>query len=200
MKMLHFIDELQFNLKYLLYFIILSNFILIVILKLSIKVKEKINNFLSKQSLTALTKKQINLDESAFKKDNNSKEKHQVLLITAHPDDETMFFFPTIKALNQNDCQIHLLCLSDGGCIEGLGKIREIELEKVCVKLNIKLKIVKNILLKDGMKNLWSEEVIKDEIERYLKEANSKITSILTFDEYGITDHLNHKACYFGLM
>lgn len=38
----------------------------------------------------------------------------RVLLITAHPDDECMFFGPTIMKLQQEGSQIFLLCLSTG--------------------------------------------------------------------------------------
>ena len=38
-----------------------------------------------------------------------------VLVVTAHPDDECMFFAPTILMLQQLiDAEIHLLCLSSG--------------------------------------------------------------------------------------
>ena len=37
-----------------------------------------------------------------------------VLLITAHPDDECMFFAPTILSLQQQEVQVYLLCLSEG--------------------------------------------------------------------------------------
>lgn len=39
----------------------------------------------------------------------------RVLVVTAHPDDESMFFGPTILSLTQRtDCQVYLLCLSNG--------------------------------------------------------------------------------------
>lgn len=39
----------------------------------------------------------------------------RVLIVTAHPDDECMFFGPTIVSLSQrNDCHVYLLCLSNG--------------------------------------------------------------------------------------
>lgn len=39
----------------------------------------------------------------------------RVLLVTAHPDDESMFFGPTILSLiRRKDCKIYLLCLSNG--------------------------------------------------------------------------------------
>lgn len=39
----------------------------------------------------------------------------RVLIVTAHPDDEAMFFGPTILSLaNRPNCTIYLLCLSNG--------------------------------------------------------------------------------------
>lgn len=38
----------------------------------------------------------------------------QALLVTAHPDDECMFFAPTILNLVESKVDLHLLCLSTG--------------------------------------------------------------------------------------
>lgn len=39
----------------------------------------------------------------------------RVLIVTAHPDDESMFFGPTILSLaKRSNCTIYLLCLSNG--------------------------------------------------------------------------------------
>lgn len=39
----------------------------------------------------------------------------RVLIVIAHPDDESMFFGPTILSLTKRtDCQVYLLCLSNG--------------------------------------------------------------------------------------
>lgn len=40
----------------------------------------------------------------------------RVLIVTAHPDDECMFFGPTILTLTQRQkpCTVYLLCLSNG--------------------------------------------------------------------------------------
>lgn len=41
----------------------------------------------------------------------------RVLIVTAHPDDESMFFGPTILSLTKRtDCTVYLLCLSNGLC------------------------------------------------------------------------------------
>lgn len=38
----------------------------------------------------------------------------RALLVTAHPDDECMFFAPTIIRLVELNASVHLLCLSEG--------------------------------------------------------------------------------------
>jgi N-acetylglucosaminylphosphatidylinositol deacetylase len=53
----------------------------------------------------------------------------RVLLVTAHPDDECMFFAPTILTLVARKVEVHSLCLSVGDQ-DGLGDIRRSELEK----------------------------------------------------------------------
>ena len=47
-----------------------------------------------------------------------------VLLIIAHPDDEIMFWTPTIKTLISFNISMKILCLSNGN-YDGLGELRE---------------------------------------------------------------------------
>lgn len=49
------------------------------------------------------------------------------LILTAHPDDESMFLAPTIRALLKGGWDVRGLCLSNGNA-EGLGRRREGEL------------------------------------------------------------------------
>ena len=49
----------------------------------------------------------------------------KVLLVTAHPDDEALFFSPTLLAVPRG-VQVFSLCLSYGDS-EGLGKVRKEE-------------------------------------------------------------------------
>lgn len=51
----------------------------------------------------------------------------RILLLTAHPDDECMFFAPTILQLVASSSDVYSLCLSTGDS-DGLGEIREKEL------------------------------------------------------------------------
>ena len=55
-------------------------------------------------------------------------ESQNILLVTAHPDDETMFFAPTILSLTRKtSINLFHLCLSSGNA-DGLGEIRKEEL------------------------------------------------------------------------
>jgi N-acetylglucosaminylphosphatidylinositol deacetylase len=52
----------------------------------------------------------------------------RILLVTAHPDDEAMFFAPTVLSLSRKtSLSLFHLCLSSGNA-DGLGVIREAEL------------------------------------------------------------------------
>lgn len=51
---------------------------------------------------------------------------NRVLIVIAHPDDESMFFGPTILSLAKRpNCQLYLLCLSNGWCIAAYPRIYE---------------------------------------------------------------------------
>lgn len=57
-----------------------------------------------------------------------------ILLLTAHPDDECMFFAPTLLRLLDDTAmekrpEVHSLCLSVGNA-DGLGDVRRHELER----------------------------------------------------------------------
>ncbi len=47
------------------------------------------------------------------------------------------------------------------------------------------------------MKEKWCEETIRQEVRRYVKEQN--IRAIFTFDEYGVSGHINHQAIHRAL-
>ncbi|UZJ51850.1 hypothetical protein CBS101457_001170 [Exobasidium rhododendri] len=67
-----------------------------------------------------------------------------VLIVTAHPDDEVMFFAPTILALVGLGVQVHALCLSVGNA-ENLGRIRKQELVDSYVSLGVAAQHVQSI-------------------------------------------------------
>ena len=66
------------------------------------------------------------LYSSKLSKKNKSRNKN-TLFVLAHPDDECMFFTPTICQMREEG-NLYILVLSNGG-YDGLGKIREKEME-----------------------------------------------------------------------
>lgn len=125
--------------------------------------------------------------------------KRKILFLVAHPDDEVMFFGPSIlRVVKDND--IYLLCLSNGNA-EGLGKIREKELFESCRILGIpskNIKIIENSEMQDSMSSQWDPNLISQILLEFVTEQNIDI--VITFDEFGISKHPNHIACYYGAL
>lgn len=63
----------------------------------------------------------------------------RICLLIAHPDDEAMFFSPTLLWLTRPELgnQIFILCLSSGDA-DGLGHVRKEELRKSALLLGVK--------------------------------------------------------------
>jgi hypothetical protein len=89
----------------------------------------------------------------------------RVLLLTAHPDDEVMFFAPTIQSLVDKGFEVHLLCLSSGN-FDGLGTVRKKELELAGMNLGI---LKSNIFVEDFEDNpnlMWDPFQIANALHR----------------------------------
>lgn len=94
-----------------------------------------------------------------------------VLLITSHPDDEAMFFFPTIHTLRKNLTPVYILCLSNGN-FDNLGSIREVEMRDAAVALGLNLKnveVLNDERLQDGPNSIWDSDVVAHHIVKSLK-------------------------------
>ncbi|KAJ2988818.1 hypothetical protein NUW58_g3783 [Xylaria curta] len=65
--------------------------------------------------------------------------KKKICLLIAHPDDEAMFFAPTMLALTRPETGNHvkILCLSTGNA-DGLGETRKRELVKSAMLLGLR--------------------------------------------------------------
>ena len=88
------------------------------------------------------------------------------IFVIAHPDDEAMFFLPTICGLKHHkqqnpDCQLWLVCLSNGN-YNGLGKQREQELYQSCNYPNCfdQIHIIHHSQLQDSPITRWPLGVI----------------------------------------
>ncbi|XP_057676402.1 N-acetylglucosaminyl-phosphatidylinositol de-N-acetylase [Corythoichthys intestinalis] len=120
----------------------------------------------------------------------------ECLIVTAHPDDECMFFGPTIIRLIECNVIVHLLCLSEGNyCNQGVQ--RKQELFNSCAKLGIhpsRITILDHKKLPDDPKAEWRVSLLNSIIAKHLR-AHS-INMVLTFDGRGVSGHSNHIAIY----
>ncbi|GKZ31980.1 hypothetical protein AbraIFM66950_000979 [Aspergillus brasiliensis] len=123
-----------------------------------------------------------------------------VLLVTAHPDDETLFFSPTILHGHDNpDVTRSLLVLSTGD-YHGQGDIRKGEIERSCAALGIPSDhcvVLEHGALQDNPKKWWRQDVIEDIVAHYVHMW--KVDLIFTFDDGGVSGHINHRAVSAGV-
>ncbi|XP_068227100.1 N-acetylglucosaminyl-phosphatidylinositol de-N-acetylase [Palaemon carinicauda] len=126
--------------------------------------------------------------------------KRRVLVVTAHPDDEVMFFGPTILHFTQReDALVYLLCLSTGNHY-GMGNIRSRELLESCRLLGVARE---NILLyrcddlPDDPSIMWPTVRTANLINQYLHALD--INMVVTFDMGGVSGHVNHSALYSAI-
>jgi len=132
-----------------------------------------------------------------------------ILWLTAHPDDESMFFAPSIlNLLTEHQASNgtvftptgHILSLSAGNA-DGLGAARTVEMRAACWALNIASEnciVLDQQALPDSMHVWWPEDVIRYWTKVYIEKW--KIDLIVTFDENGISGHANHRAINAALV
>ncbi|KER30608.1 hypothetical protein T265_02963 [Opisthorchis viverrini] len=124
--------------------------------------------------------------------------KGPVLLVTAHPDDETMFFSPILLWLKKVNVPVDLLCFSAGN-YEGLGAIRANELRQAAKCFGIRnLRLIDSpTIFPDSPSVDWCPKSILEEVGRTCEQWGSR--TLITFDEYGVSSHPNHRAISLAL-
>lgn len=133
-----------------------------------------------------------------FRKD--VKNPRRILIVIAHPDDECMFFGPTILNFTRNkQCKVYLMCLTTGhNC--GVGKTRKKELYDSCRVLGIEEECViiqKHSMLPDSMFQKWPAELIASLIVNHVETYD--IDTVVSFDKHGISRHVNHCSIYYAI-
>ncbi|KAF7720246.1 Uncharacterized protein PECH_003361 [Penicillium ucsense] len=145
----------------------------------------------------------------------------RICLLIAHPDDEAMFFSPTVLALTKPGLGNHLkiLCLSTGDA-DGLGETRRKELEKSALLLGVRDRSDVFVLddparFPDSMSTTWAAEHITSLLasafspdlaaalngttkKNVQKAPTATIDVLLTFDQHGVSNHPNHRSLYHG--
>ncbi|OIW22774.1 LmbE-like protein [Coniochaeta ligniaria NRRL 30616] len=137
----------------------------------------------------------------------------RICLLIAHPDDEAMFFAPTVLALTRPETGNHvkILCLSSGNA-DGLGETRKKELAKSGMTLGLRSEddvfVVESADFQDSMTATWDTAKIKTLLSSafappHLNSAQSDrptatIDALITFDAGGVSGHPNHASLYHG--
>ncbi|XP_048426680.1 probable N-acetylglucosaminyl-phosphatidylinositol de-N-acetylase isoform X3 [Pyrus x bretschneideri] len=132
-------------------------------------------------------------------KNGGSFNKRNVLFVVAHPDDESMFFTPTINYLTSRGHNVHILCLSIGDA-DGKGTTRKEELYQASAILKVphqQVSVLDHPDLQDGFGKVWNDSILANIIEEEI--TRNSIDLIITFDNYGVSGHCNHRDVHYGV-
>ncbi|ANB14552.1 Gpi12p [Sugiyamaella lignohabitans] len=120
-----------------------------------------------------------------------------ITFLISHPDDEVMFFGPSLALLTipEFNNTVSIVSLSSGNS-EGLGATRKIELARSAWYFAIppsRLFVVENEEdFPDSMEAAWDPKLISDVLGDI--PAISNTDAIVTFDSQGVSAHTNHIA------
>lgn len=121
-----------------------------------------------------------------------------ITLVIAHPDDEVMFFSPSLIELNKEkyNNKVNLICFSSGNFIESMGPIRRSELMNSARILGVH--DVKILDYKDGMNETWNIDDIVNSLQQNVIKHDDKESVLITFDDQGVSNHPNHISLFHG--
>ncbi|KAG7268981.1 hypothetical protein CRUP_004252 [Coryphaenoides rupestris] len=120
----------------------------------------------------------------------------RALLVTAHPDDESLFFAPTVIRLVEEEVRVHLLCLSQGNYYNQ-GTLRREELFSSCAVLGIpasQVTVLDHKDLPDDPNAEWSIPLVSSLVKKHIRSHSFNM--VLTFDGRGVSGHANHTAVH----
>ncbi|KAJ2683983.1 hypothetical protein GGH99_004190 [Coemansia sp. RSA 1285] len=133
-------------------------------------------------------------------KEKQGKKQKHVLFVTAHPDDESMFFAPTLAYMAKRaDIAVTLMCLTKGDH-GGQGEMRKKELIKAAVGFGLtpeSVLIVDDANLPDDPRRIWNAALVAKAVEDVVVVGD--VDAVFTFDQRGVSGHQNHIAAYMGV-
>lgn len=119
----------------------------------------------------------------------------RALFVTAHPDDEAMFFAPAILTLARAG-RLWLLCGSTGNYYNQ-GVTRKNELLQSCEVLGIppsNVTVIDHRALPDDPSVEWETHLLSTLILKHVE--TNQINLVVTFDARGVSGHANHRSLY----
>jgi LmbE family N-acetylglucosaminyl deacetylase len=175
------------------------------------------------RKLVCVNNNVVNHDDDDHDHDDDDDDDLIHIIVIAHPDDESMFFIPTLHYLQQQQQQqqqqqhqnhyteIWLVCLTTGNYNE-IGLRRQQELVNVTMNIwNINKCIIihDEDMIFDHPCQAWNidqvthyfHEIVMANVYEYQTQKRKPPTStihmnMITFDEYGISGHINHRDTY----
>ncbi|XP_041278778.1 N-acetylglucosaminyl-phosphatidylinositol de-N-acetylase, partial [Onychostruthus taczanowskii] len=120
----------------------------------------------------------------------------RALVLTAHPDDEAMFFAPALLGLRSAGAAPAVLCCSAGNYYNQ-GEIRKKELEQSCCVLGIPasdVTVIDHRDLPDDPAVEWDTQLLATLVLEHIEAKN--INLVVTFDAGGVSGHANHISLY----
>lgn len=120
-----------------------------------------------------------------------------LLVVTAHPDDECLFFAPSILAVLDSNRGVKggLLAISTGNNY-GIGKLREKELVASCSALGIdssRCTALDTAQLQDDPKTWWDTELIQSIVRQYVEEWEVDAVSFTARSSHRLVSNLCHR-------
>ncbi|KAK9471908.1 putative deacetylase LmbE-like domain-containing protein [Dipodascopsis tothii] len=120
----------------------------------------------------------------------------RIVLLIAHPDDEVMFFGPTLQLLGRRELgnELAIVCASTGDA-DGLGEVRARELVASAAWFGIpaaRVTVVDDAALPDAMGTVWAEAELARAVGPLLAGADT----VVTFDAGGVSGHSNHRSLF----
>lgn len=117
---------------------------------------------------------------------------NNLALVISHPDDEVMFFAPTLLQLQRTVRNLYVICVTNGG-YDGSPVVRQKELLASCVSLGV---LRENVIFMNDTRFVdhptrsWVVVDLSSRLSALLTKIN--VDCVLTFGSGGVSGHINH--------